>query len=81
MNDLEAFAKLVQALDKADWETAIAPSLGTDLARTVVQECTASFDTLTDAIRGAARIPQDRKVDPEELRATCRYALGQILAF
>jgi hypothetical protein len=66
---------------KADWETAIAPSLGTDLARTVVQECTASFDTLTDAIRGAARIPQDRKVDPEELRATCRYALGQILAF
>lgn len=64
-----------------DWQSVIAPSLDPGARHTVVQECAASFDTLTDAIRDAARIPQDRQLDPEELRATCRYALGQILAF
>lgn len=57
----------------------IAPSLDIGMAKTVVQECAESFNTITDAIRGAASIPQDRRVDPEELRATCHYAFQQIL--
>lgn len=77
---LQLFGHLLPQF-KANWEAVIAPSLGAASVRAVVQECAESFNTLTDAVRDAARIPQDRKVDPEELRATCRYALGQILAF
>jgi len=64
---------------KENWEKIIAPSLDIGMAKTVVQECAESFNTITDAIRGAASIPQDRRVDPEELRATCHYAFQQIL--
>lgn len=62
-----------------NWEKVIAPSLEAGTVKTVVQECGESFNTVTDAIRDAARIPQDRRVDPEELRATCQYAFRQIL--
>ena len=64
---------------KESWEKVIVPSLDTGAVKTVAQECAESFDTVTDAIRDAARIPQDRRVDPEELRATCQYAFQQIL--
>jgi Nucleotidyltransferase len=64
-----------------NWENVIAPSLEAGAVKTVVQECGDSFNTVTDAIRDAARIPQDRRVDPEELRATCQYTFRQILGF
>lgn len=64
---------------KENWENVIAPSLEKSMVKTVVQECGESFNTVTDAIRDAASIPQDRRVDPEELRATCQYAFQQIL--
>lgn len=64
---------------KENWEKVIAPSLEAGAVKTVVQECGESFNTVTDAIRDAATIPQDRRVDPEELRATCQYAFQQIL--
>lgn len=65
---------------KESWETVVAPALDAGELKTVLQECTESFDTVTDAIRGAASIPQDRKVSPEELRATCEFAFQQILS-
>lgn len=64
---------------KQNWENVIAPSLDAGERKTVVQECAESFNTITDAIRDAAHIPQDREVDPEELRATCQYAFREVL--
>jgi hypothetical protein len=64
---------------KENWENVIAPSLEVGAVKTVVQECGESFNTVTDTIRDAARIPKDRRVDPEELRVTCQYALQHIL--
>ncbi len=64
---------------KESWEKVIVPSLDAGAVKTVAQECAESFDTVTDAIRDAASIPQDRRVDPEEMRATCQYAFQQIL--
>jgi hypothetical protein len=64
---------------KENWEKVVAPSLDNGAVKTVVQECAESFKTVSDAIRDAASIPQDRRVDPEELRATCQYAFQQIL--
>lgn len=64
---------------KENWEKVIAPSLEASEVRAVMQECVDSFKTVTDSIRDAASIPQDRRVDPEEFRATCQYAFQQIL--
>lgn len=64
---------------KENWEKVIAPSLDAGAVKTIAQECSESFNSVTDAIRDSARIPQDRKVDPEEMRATCQYAFQQIL--
>jgi hypothetical protein len=64
---------------KENWEKVIAPSLDEGVYKTITQECSESFNSVTDTIRDAARIPQDRKVDPEEMRATCQYAFQQIL--
>lgn len=75
---IQLFGHMLPQL-KANWENAIAPSLEAGAIKTVVQECRESFNTVTDAIRDAARIPQDRRVDPEELRVTCQYAFQQIL--
>lgn len=66
---------------KENWECVIAPSLDARAVGTVERECAESFNAVTDAIRDAVSIPQDRKVDPEELRATCQYAFQQILGF
>jgi hypothetical protein len=37
------------------------------------------FAELTDTIREAARIPQDRRLQPEQIRAACEYGLREIL--
>ncbi|MBK6436529.1 MAG: hypothetical protein IPF83_12120 [Rhodanobacteraceae bacterium] len=38
------------------------------------------FGNLTDALRDAAQIPQDRELDPERMRAMCFAALREMLA-
>nr|WP_315191759.1 GSU2403 family nucleotidyltransferase fold protein [uncultured Albidiferax sp.] len=75
---IQLFGHMLPAF-KENWEKVIAPSLEAGTLKTVVQECGESFNTVTDTIRDAASIPQDRRVDPEELRATCQYAFQQIL--
>jgi hypothetical protein len=37
------------------------------------------FAEVTDTIRDAARIPQDRRLAPEHVRRACAYGLGEIL--
>jgi len=37
------------------------------------------FRDVTDTIREAARIPQDRGLTPENIRLACEYGLEQIL--
>jgi hypothetical protein len=38
------------------------------------------FAQVTDTIREAARIPQDRRLAPENVQRACEYGLGEILA-
>ncbi|MEN1944798.1 hypothetical protein WCE55_13225 [Luteimonas sp. MJ293] len=38
-----------------------------------------AFGAINDRIRDAARIPQDRDLDPERMRAMCLAALGEML--
>jgi hypothetical protein len=37
------------------------------------------FATVTDTIRDAARIPQERALSPEVVRAACEFGLTEIL--
>jgi hypothetical protein len=37
------------------------------------------FSEVTDTIRDAARIPQDRRLAPENVQRACEYGLGEIL--
>ena len=38
------------------------------------------FAEVTDTIREAARIPQDRQLAPESVQRACEYGLGEIVA-
>jgi hypothetical protein len=63
---------------KLSWEKVVAPALAR-ASETVLEECKESFERVTDTIREAAAIPQDRKISAEELHATCKYAFSEIM--
>ena len=37
------------------------------------------FTEVTDTIREAARIPQDRRLTPENVQRACAFGLGEVL--
>lgn len=76
---LELFGSEIELL-KATWQDDIRPVLPSATVRTVEKLCQTHFGSVTDVIRNAARIPQDRVLTPERLQATCAYGLGEIFA-
>lgn len=75
---LELFAGDLAGLSRL-WTDAVAPELTTKLKRDVSDGVTELFSSLTDPLRDAARIPQDRSLDPERMRAFCHAAMRQVL--
>lgn len=65
---------------RKSWEEIVRPALA-DASKTVLQECMESFSQVTDSLREAAAIPQDRKISAEEFHATCRYAFSEIMGW
>jgi hypothetical protein len=61
------------------WKAAIKPALGDKLSNVVVDLSNSTFSSVNDVIRAAARIPQDRKLSPEQLQMVCQLAFEQIL--
>jgi hypothetical protein len=47
-------------------------------AKRVEEAVHALFEQVTDTIRDAARIPQDRRLTPEALRAACAYGVDSL---
>ena len=76
---IELFSGALPALS-ALWTKTLAPTLSAKTAKTVEQSADQIFASVTDVIRDAVRIPQDRTISPERLRALCALALSQILA-
>ncbi len=74
---LELFAEHIGTLE-ATWREAVRPSLTPRNARRVEQLARDQFGSVTDDIRAAARIPQDRKLTPEHVRGLCAYGLEAI---
>ena len=73
---LELFGGELPAL-KALWQD-IRPTLHDKTAREVEFLSRDQFAMVTDVLRNAARIPQDRIVTAERMQATSAYGLGEI---
>lgn len=75
---LELFGGAIPTLSDL-WMKALAPTLSAKTAKSVRQVADQIFASVTDVIREAVRIPQDRTISPERLRTFCELALSQIL--
>lgn len=75
---LELFGGTLPGLN-AMWQGRIRLGLAPKTARLVVELARESFSAVTDILRNAARIPQDRTLSPERMRATCELGLEEIL--
>jgi hypothetical protein len=60
------------------WRERIRPSIHDRTARLLERSRHEQFDSVTDVIRNAARIPQDRILRPQRFQATCAYGLEEI---
>jgi hypothetical protein len=74
---LELFGGELEEL-KQIWRQQVRPTLSMKTAVLVDQSRQRYFGSVTDEIREAARIPQDRAVTPDMLQAACAYGLEEI---
>ena len=75
---LELFGASLAELQRL-WIAKTRPAMPAKTARRVHTIARDLFAEVTDAIREAARIPQDRRLTPENVRRACEYGLGEIL--
>jgi hypothetical protein len=75
---LELFADDLDALASL-WRDDIRSSLPDKWVKSLLLKKASVFGALNDTIRDSAKIPQDRELDPEKMRAMCFAALGEIL--
>jgi Nucleotidyltransferase len=75
---LELFGRAVDDL-RTLWVDQLRPQMPAKTARRVATTARILFEQVTDTIRDASRIPQDRQPSPEAVRGTCEYGLGEIL--
>jgi hypothetical protein len=75
---LELFGASIDQLRSA-WANDLRPAMATKTAKTATTMAADLFRDVTDTIRDAARIPQDRQLTPERVRALCEYGLNEIL--
>ena len=62
------------------WLEEVRPAMQAKTARRVEAIARELFAEVTDTIREAARIPQDRQLAPENVQRACEYGLGEIVA-
>src|SRR5471030_280704 len=70
---IELFGALLEEFHEA-WNRNISPALGEKLSNAVLTSSKNTFSNVNDVIRAAARIPQDRKLSPEQIQQTCLLA-------
>ncbi len=74
---LELFGHGLDVL-RTEWRDHVQARLAAKIVRDIDRSREAQFDAVTDVIREAARIPQDRTLNSERIRATCEYGLERI---
>jgi hypothetical protein len=61
------------------WAEEVRPTMARRTANRAEARARELFAEVTDSIREAARIPQDRRLSPENVQRACEYGLGEIL--
>ena len=74
---LELFGASLEELREV-WQDEVRPKMSAKTAKRAVSLGSGLFQDVTDVIRRAARIPQDRRLAPENLRAAARYGLAEM---
>lgn len=77
---LELFGASLEQL-RTVWEGEVRPKMSPKTAHRALANASVLFEKVTDTIRNAARIPQDRKLQPENLRAAAQYGLHEVFGF
>lgn len=75
---LELFGGSLDELRRL-WRNVVRPAIPARTAKTVEALARDLFGRVTDTIREAARIPQDRRLVPENVRHACAVGLSEIL--
>ena len=75
---LELFGGALDDL-RALWIDHVRPTMPEKTAKRAEKAARALFTEVTDTIREAARIPPDRRLAPDVVRAACEYGLAEIL--
>ena len=60
------------------WRDEVSPKMPARTARTAVAIANDLFENVTDVIRDAARIPPDRVLRPEDIRAASQYGIEEL---
>jgi hypothetical protein len=76
-DSLELFGASLDKLHKV-WEGEVRPTMSPKTARRALATASELFENVTDTIRNAARIPQDRTLQPENVRAATQYGLEEL---
>ena len=74
---LELFGSALDDL-RSIWIDQVRPAMAARTAKRAEEAGESLFRQVTDTIRDAARIPQDRRLTPEVLRAACVYGTNEI---
>lgn len=75
---LELFAGALDSL-RAHWNASVRGTLHLNTTERIERALGEQYGSVTDAIRRAALIPQDRRLDPARLRLVCELGLQQLL--
>lgn len=75
---LELFGGVLPMLREL-WVKAVQPALTPKLARKLSEHIHETFDSVNDVLREAARIPGDRVLSADRMRALCELALSEVL--
>jgi hypothetical protein len=74
---LELFGGSLEKL-RTVWEDEVRPKLPVRTVRTAMTIAKELFENVTDVIRESSRIPQDRTLQPENVRAASEYGLEEV---
>lgn len=75
---IELFGTLLDEFHET-WKNRISPALGEKLSNIVLTLSMSTFSKVNDVTRAAARIPQNRRLSPEQIQQTCLLAFETIL--
>jgi hypothetical protein len=76
---LELFGAALDDL-RSIWTEEVRPAIAAKTAKRAEQLARSLFEQVTDTIREAARIRQDRRLTPDGLQAACAYGTQEIFA-